>query len=187
MKIIRLEEVLEKEEVKSLVIEKIKEGSVFIYPTDTVYGIGCNALKRRSVLRIRRIKNTQHPFSVIAPSKEWITENLQVDNREVLRKLPGPFTYIFYFKKRVLPEEVSHSDKLGVRIPLHPFTKIIRLADVPFITTSANVSGEKTIESLDDMPERLRMSDFFIDGGRITGKPSTVIDYTCKPPRVLRK
>ena len=185
--ILKIEDVLGRRDLKEMIINEIRRGSIFIYPTDTVYGIGCNALKRESVLRIRRIKNTKHPFSIVAPSREWIVDNLCVEDGGVLDKLRGPFTYIFYYKKKILPREVSYSDKLGVRIPNHPFTGLIEKANVPFVTTSANISGEKPIETPKDVAGKLKTADFFVDGGRLGGRASTVVDYTQNPPRILRK
>ena len=88
---------------KVSVIESILEGSVFIYPTDTIYGIGCNATNSDSVKKIRKLKGRlSNPFSVIAPSVEWIKENCVVakDGEEWLKKLRGPYTLIFKLKNR---------------------------------------------------------------------------------------
>ena len=61
------------------IIKAIKSGAIFIYPTDTVYGIGCNAKLKESVARIRKIKKQfSRPFSVIAPSMDWIAKNLEI-------------------------------------------------------------------------------------------------------------
>ena len=81
-------------------IEKaIKSGAVIIYPTDTVYGIGCNAKLKESVKRVRELKKQfDRPFSVIAPSIEWIEKNLE-SKKEVRDKLPGPYTFILKIKQ----------------------------------------------------------------------------------------
>ncbi len=74
-------QLLTKEELnerKEEIIEKILNGAIFIYPTDTIYGLGCNAMIDDSVKRIREWKNRETPFSVIVPNKKWIEENCEV-------------------------------------------------------------------------------------------------------------
>ena len=99
MRVINFDEVnLEKQEI----IDSITEGKIFIYPTDTIYGIGCNAQDAEAVSEIRSIKSrAQNPFSVIAPSVEWIKENCVVEKEAEawLKKLPGPYTLIFKLKR----------------------------------------------------------------------------------------
>ncbi|MFH1977997.1 MAG: L-threonylcarbamoyladenylate synthase [Candidatus Aenigmatarchaeota archaeon] len=167
------------------IIEHVKDGSVFVYPTDTIYGIGCNALEPESVERIRKIKKSKKPFSVIAPSKTWIKENLEMRQMEYLEKLPGPYTLVLKKKQNFL-NHVSDNNNLGVRIPEHPFTSIIQKAGVPFVTTSVNVTGKSPITSVDGVPkEILNKIDFLVDSGVLDNKPSTIIDLTSEP-RIIR-
>ena len=84
--------------------KEIKKGAVFIYPTDTIYGIGCNARLPEAVIRLRAIKKQRdRPLSVIVPSKEWIRDNCDSPNRVEMRrwikKLPGSYTIILKLKK----------------------------------------------------------------------------------------
>ena len=106
---------------KLIFFKKIKEGALFIHPTDTIYGIGCNALNHDSVYRIREAKERYTaPFSVIAPSKDWVRQNCEVNEKveEWLNKLPGAYTLILKLKDKdaVAPNVNMDMDTLGIRI-----------------------------------------------------------------------
>src|SRR3989344_1548803 len=116
--------------------KKILQGKIFIYPTDTIYGIGCNALNKEAVEKIREIKQRdKKPFSIIAPSFDWIKEKCIIDC-ELENYLPGKYTIILKKKDKNFLLWVSDTDSLGIRIPNHEFCDKIRQANVPFITTS---------------------------------------------------
>ncbi len=159
-------------------IELIKSGDIFVYPTDTIYGLGCNALNEESVNRIKEIKggDANKPLSIIAPSREWIFENLIVDQKLVDKYLPGPYTLILKKKNPDFLKNASSSDALGVRIPCHEFTELIAKAGVPFITTSINLAGEKPIISLEELkPEIIEKVDVIINAGILNNRPSAII------------
>jgi len=178
MKVLTKEE-FEKDKVR--LIAKIRCGGIFIYPTDTIYGIGCNALDNEAVKKIRKIKgNFQRPFSVMVPDKDWIIDNCDLTNMEEdqLEKLPGQYTLILNMKnKNVVADSVTGTDALGVRIPAHWCTEISRLAKVPIITTSANLSGGMFMTSLETLNDDVKKHvDYMIDVGEIRGKPSTILN-----------
>jgi len=159
-----------KEEVllrKNEAIEKIKDGSIIVHPTDTIYGIGCNATITKAVNKVRRIKNRNTmPFSVMAPSKQWIYDNCIV-NQEAekwINKLPGRYTLILKLKnKKAVSTSVNNGwDTLGVRIPKHWFASLVEKANVPFVTTSANISGDYFMTSIEDLDPRIEKSVDFI-------------------------
>ncbi|PIN86657.1 threonylcarbamoyl-AMP synthase [Candidatus Woesearchaeota archaeon CG10_big_fil_rev_8_21_14_0_10_44_13] len=162
-------------------LDSVLKGAVFIYPTDTIYGIGCNALDTKAVGRIREAKKRPDaPFSVIAPSKGWILENCEVDDKgiEWLEKLPGPYTLVFKLKNRkCIAKEINpESDFLGVRIPEHWTTKIASSLKVPIVTTSVNESGKTFMTSLDNLDSSVKAKvDFMIDEGEKKGRPSNVV------------
>jgi len=168
---------MDKDEENKLV-EMIKVGNIFIYPTDTVYGIGCNALNEESVLRIKEIKGRDagKPLSVIAPSKDWIYSNLFADKGRVDKYLPGRYTLILKKKEKGFLDYVSSGETLGVRIPVHWFAGLVAKSGVPFITTSANLSGEKAAAELRDIAkEVLEKADVVINDGKLPGQPSTIV------------
>jgi len=157
-------------------IEKIKQGKIFIYPTDTIYGLGCNALNEKSVEKIKSIKKRENkPLSVVAPSIEWIKKHCIIDVN-LGKYLPGPYTLILKKKNKNFLKHVSDTDSLGVRIPDCDFTGFIQKAGVPFITTSVNLSGEPPITKISDVPDGIKEKvDVIIDLGPLTGRPSTLI------------
>ena len=158
--------------------KKIKEGAVFIYPTDTVYGIGCSALDETAVKKIRELKNRQdNPFSVIAPSKEWIKNNCEVDSLDIL---PGPYTLIAKVKENAVVEPVNLGQKtLGVRIPDHWISSVVQELKIPIVTTSVNKAGEQFMTSLEDLDEEIKGKvDFLIYEGKKKARPSKIIDLT---------
>ncbi len=149
--------------------EIIKKGGVVIYPTDTVYGLGANALDEKAVRKVFEIKKRdfKKPISVIVRDLEMAKRvaSFSKNTEKILKKiLPGPVTVILY-KKKILPDILTGgSKKIGLRIPDCNFTKkLMSKLDFPITTTSANISGKP-----------------------IKGKPSTVIDLTGPKPKILR-
>jgi L-threonylcarbamoyladenylate synthase len=164
-------------------VRRIKNGEIIIYPTDTIYGIGCNALNSKSVKKIRGIKKRDSkPFSVIVPSKEWIRKNCYVDGRveKWLEKLPGAYTLILELrelKDSICIEVNGGKDTLGIRIPKHWISEVVEKAGVPFVTTSVNLSGENPIMEIIEIPKEFKDKvNYIVNEGRIEGRPSTVIN-----------
>ncbi len=188
MKLVEMDEIVARKGLRTDIVNKIREGTVFLYPTDTQYGIGCNATMKESVVRIRQIKYTGHPFSVIAPSMEWINKNMVVKNPRYLKKFPGPYTLIMRMKGRPVSREVSARKTLGIRMPKHPFTEVVQEAGVPFVTTSANMSGETPLWSTFGIPAGVsKHVDIAIHDDILNNPASTIIDITGKRAVVLRK
>ena len=169
---------------KEKIHRDILNGAIFVYPTDTVYGLGCNAMDRDAVQKIRDIKNNQdRPFSIMVPHKGWIFENCEVADRaeEWINKLPGQYTLIFHLnnKRSVARNVFMEDDTLGLRIPHHWCLEIARLTRVPIITTSANITGDDFMTSVDNLNDKIKMKvDFMIDIGEISGRPSTIVKLT---------
>lgn len=178
--------------MKQISLEDVEKlgGKIFIYPTDTIYGLGCDATNRSLVQKIRKLKRrSEKPFSVIAPSKKWIADNciLTSEARKWLKKLPGPYTLVLQMKKKCVSDNVA-KNKIGVRIPANEFSKKVRLFGKPFVTTSVNVSGEAVLKN----PNKLKRSiikgvDYFVNIGSLQGKPSKVVDLSSGKAILLRK
>ena len=131
-------------------------------------------------MKIRKLK-VRHtaPYSIIAPSKDWIRDNCIVTDKgeEWLDKLPGPYTLIFKLRNpdAVCPDVLKGIDTLGVRIPDHWFSDVVKDLTVPIITTSVNKSSNPFMTSMDDLDTDIKSEvDFIVDEGKIEGKPSTI-------------
>ena len=176
---------------KPSIIDAITRGAVFIHPTDTIYGIGCNAQLSSAVKKVRKLKaRASNPFSVIAPSLGWIHENCIVtkEAEEWLEKLPGPYTLILKLKNNCVAKNVNSGlSTLGIRIPNHWIRKLVEEAEVPVVTTSVNKSNEEYMTSLEDLdPSTKGGIDFLVYEGIKEGKPSKIIDLT-KDVRVIER
>jgi len=156
----------------------IWRGKIFVYPTDTIYGLGCDATNKEAVEKIKRIKirDSEKPLSVIAPSFEWIEKNLVVDC-DLKNYLPGAYTLVLKKKNLEFLKWVSSGDSLGVRIPRNRFTSEIQKSEVPFITTSVNIAGEKPALRVEDIGKRiLNEADIIIEADEeLSGKPSVLV------------
>ena len=177
----------EREEIE----DKIISGQVFIYPTDTIYGLGCDATNSEAVNFIRKLKNRDSkPFSIIAPSIKWIKENCVIGEKEEvwLGRLPGPITLILNLKKdSCVAKEVNNGMKtIGVRIPDHGISGFISNLNIPVVTTSVNVSGGQNMVSLECLDEDFKKNiSFCIYEGKKEGTPSTIIDLTGDEEKII--
>ena len=157
-----------------------KAGAIIIYPTDTVYGIGCDATNPRAVARLRKAKQRpDKPFSVIAPTKKWVRDNCSIDKEaeKWLHKLPGPYTLILKMKRQCVAKNVS-TKTLGVRLISHWFQRVVKKTGKPFVTTSANVSGRGHGSTKKDFALLAPKVDEVIFDGALKNKPSQVVDLT---------
>jgi len=174
----------------------LKQGGTIVYPTDRVYGLGCNATDEFAVRHIYDVKQrAAKPLPVLARNMEWVEElvYLNDDQRKLANKFwPGKFTLIFP-KKDIIPAIVTTGlPSVGIRIADYPFTdKLLSAFGYPLVATSANLSGgeatgdiNKIIAEFKDLPRR---PDLVIDAGILPpSNPSVLIDCTSDKPKVLR-
>ncbi len=163
--------------LKNKELWKLLKDKIVIYPTDTVYGIGCNAFREDLVEKIYEIKQRpkDKPVSVIIP-KGWIEKYFHTDGIEdYLNLLPGPYTILLKKKEKFL-DHIS-KDYLGIRVIDYPFQNVIENLQIPFVTTSANISGNPSKKSVDEIEKELiDKVDLIIDGGILKGTPSDIVD-----------
>ena len=159
------------------IVKDILEGKIFIYPTDTIYGIGCDATNEQAVEKVRQIKERDRdkPLSIIAPGFDWIKEHCFVD-ADLDKYLPGPYTIILKKKEKDFLNHVSNTEFLGIRIPKCDFSEKVAKTGRPFITTSVNLSSQPFAKKISDVPEEiLEKIDVVVDEGELNGKPSILI------------
>jgi len=178
-------EVLTKPELDSRyeeIVKRIKGGALFIHPTDTIYGIGCNALNKKSVDKIRELKERpDSPLSIWVPSINWIKENCELTKKleKWISQLPGPYTLIILLKNKLaIADNVAPNvNTIGIRYPDHWFNKIIESCDIPIVSTSANKTGEPFMTCLENLnPEIEKDVDFIIYEGKKGARPSKIIN-----------
>lgn len=175
----------------------LREGKIIIYPTDTIYGIGCDAQNNKAVEKIFRIKKREKnkPLSVIVENIEAINRItfFSVKTRKILEKfLPGPYTFILPGARNISRVLLAGGLNIGVRIPDSRVTqKIAEEFDGPVVTTSVNISGSEVLNDPFQMAEffsrKREAPDLILDAGKSENfEPSMIIDLTRKHPQILR-
>ena len=172
----------------------VKRGGVIVYPTDTVYGVGCDPFNEDSVKRLFKIKGERtKPFPILASSVEDVEKIAQISGKalKLAKKFwPGPLTMVLQ-KKPSFPNIVTaHLNSVAVRVPNHDIAlELIRQCGGLLIGTSANKSGGADPSDAKTVQKAVGgQIDLILDGGRVAlGVPSTVIDCTTQPARILRE
>jgi L-threonylcarbamoyladenylate synthase len=191
MKIIELNpQIPEKHKIKQI-REVLENDGLVVYPTDTIYGLGANIFSEAAIKKVYSLKkrDLDKPLSVCLSMVADIEKIAYIDQgKEIIEQiLPGPFTIILKKKEHISQLLTAGSDKIGIRIPDNNICREIT-REFPITSTSANLSGDTVPKSVDEVIKKLGDSvDLIIDGGLTEGIPSTVIDWTISPPKVLRK
>ena len=175
--------------------EIIRRGGLLGIPTETVYGLGANALNADACRRIYEAKGRpqDNPLIIHVPDASWLSRYCEKVPESAYRLAeafwPGPLTMILP-KKEIVPYRTTGGlETVGVRCPNHPVTlAVIAAADVPIAAPSGNTSGRPSPTSAADMLEDMdgKIDGIFAGGSCGVGVESTIIDLTCQPPRLLR-
>jgi len=179
-------------------VECLKDGGVIIYPTDTIYGIGCDVFNKKAMQKLCRIKELdikKHNLSFICYDLRHIssfTKHLATSTYKLMKKtLPGPYTFILE-ANNAIPKLFKNSKKeIGIRIPDNNIPRdIVRKLGNPIVTTSVK-DKDMVIEYSTD-PELIhehfnKLVDIVIDGGYGEAVPSTIIDFTNNTTEIIRE
>lgn len=173
-----------KEEELQEVEETLKNGGIVIFPTDTVYGIGCNCFSKKAIKRIFEVKARpeRKPINVLTDKIEKIenvTKNIKKEEKEIINKyMPGAVTVVLDKKEEVPDILTSGLDTIGVRIPNNKIAlEILKKFENPLATTSVNISGDLPgLEINDFIKEFEDKVDIIVDGGKAKiGVASTIV------------
>jgi len=174
-------------------VEIIENGGVIIFPTDTVYGIGCNPYDTNAVKKIYEIKSREKIKSlpVLASSIQIVKQISIIDEftEKIIKKYwPGPLTLILKLKDKNLKKSLNLEDKIAVRIPNSECTlKLLNKCNL-LVGTSANISGDSSFTNPQECMKNVKNYDVFVDGGTITSKgESTIIEIENEKIHIIRE
>lgn len=178
----------------SQAVQYLRQGGVICYPTDTVYGLGCDIFNQKAVKRIYRIKKRSEdkPFSFMCADLKDLSKYCLVSNtayRLMKKNLPGPYTFILPTLKIVPKIMTSKQKTVGIRVPDNAISRaLIEALGNPILTTSAVVGeNEEPMTEAYEIEDRLgNQLDAIIDGGPVYPAPSTVVSLLDDNIEILR-
>jgi len=176
-------------------VEVIQAGELIVFPTETIYGIGGSALDARIWERLKKLKPDRNkPFTYLVSDWDMVESFVQGDIKQIQRIMkrlcPGPVTLVCYASSRIEERFANSDGSLAVRCPaIDRIREAIKVSGVPWVHTSANLSGQPSVRLLRKMsPEVLSAASLVIDGGMTAlGGESTVLDLRVSPFKILRK
>ena len=180
------------------VVECLKDGGVIIYPTDTVYGLGCDIFKQKAIEKIARIKQVnikKHNFSFICSDLSHLSDFTKPMDRstyKLMKKaLPGSFTFILNANNTIPKLFKNNRKTVGIRIPNHHIPRsIVELLGNPILTTS--IHDDDSIVEYSTDPELIyekykNQVDIIVDGGYGNLAPSTIVDCSKGEIEIIRQ
>ncbi len=175
-------------------VEILKDGGIIAYPTDTIYGFGCDMYNKKAIQRIYQIKkrDPQKPFSFICSDLKNISLYAQVTNQAykiMKRYLPGPYTFILLGTKLVPKIMVTKRKTVGIRVPNNNIClALVKTLGNPIISTSVGLSGGEVFSDPSLIEETFGSQiDVTIDGGLLANQPSTIISLIDDEVEVIRE
>jgi tRNA threonylcarbamoyl adenosine modification protein (Sua5/YciO/YrdC/YwlC family) len=175
--------------------EILAAGGIVIYPTDTVYGLGCSVANKNAIEKIYLIKRqrTDKPFSFICSDLTHISEYARVSNaafKTMKHLIPGPYTFILPAgRMKALPRIlVSRRKSVGIRVPNSQVAlALVEQLGHPILSTSVTTEDGELLNDPAVIGEHFNnIVDMIIDGGVLTSEPSTILDLTDESPVVVR-
>lgn len=175
-------------------VERLKSGGVIIYPTDTIYGLGCNIYEKSALERIFSIKSETGTklLSFVCADLKDISKYAFVSDyayRVMKRLLPGPYTFILPAAKQVPKKLWSKRKTIGIRVPNNPIAlKLTRELGNPIISTSVTNRKGEVLSDPFEIKNILDSSvDLMLASGNLGGSPSSIIDLSGESPEIIRE
>ena len=174
------------------IVNAYENGQIIAYPTDTVYGIGCNPFNKDSVSKIFDIKNREggKRFPILGFSKKELEKIVEFNTiaEKISEKFwPGQITMLLPIRKEI-NDKINNNGKLAVRVPNNECVLSILEQCKLIIGTSANISGEKSILDSNDCKTKLPEIDILVNGGKITTLgESTIVDFVDDQLKIIRE
>lgn len=177
-----------------LAVDTLRAGGLIVYPTDTIYGLGCDLHNRKALQKIFRIKqmDEKSPLSFISPDLSDVSQYAKVGNRAyrlINKHLPGPYTFILPAKKEVNRYMLYRRRHIGIRVPDSNVCRALtRELGNPVISTSVPLWRETVLNSGEAIHEYFEKNiDLVLDIGTLVSEPSTVVDCTDEEFSILRQ
>ena len=171
----------------------IQQGGIVVFPTDTVYGIGCNPFDKKAVEKIYAIKSRDKskPFPILTHSLETAKRiaKFDVNSKELAKQFwPGALTIIVKLTDQDLQKSLDLTDKIALRVPKHNCTlELLRKCQF-LVGTSANKSGQSSFVDPEKCMQNIEEYDIFVDGGMLTSdSESTIIEIINNKIKIIRK
>jgi tRNA threonylcarbamoyl adenosine modification protein (Sua5/YciO/YrdC/YwlC family) len=175
-------------------VDVLKKGGIIIYPTDTVYGIGCDIYNKKALENLFRIKNDSSDklFSFVCSGFKEISKYAKISDyayRRMKHLLPGPYTFILETTRLVPKELWSKRKTVGIRIPDNKVAlKLVEELGNPIISTSTtNRKGEILYDPFEIRNIFSNQIDLMLSSGKLVGDPSSVIDLSEDEPEIIRE
>jgi tRNA threonylcarbamoyl adenosine modification protein (Sua5/YciO/YrdC/YwlC family) len=174
-------------------VDALRQGDVIVYPTDTVYGIGCALGNKRAVDRIYQLtgKDEHQLLTLLCADLSDIARYAVIENpqyRLLKRLLPGAYTFILPATKEVPRMLIGKRKTIGIRVPAHAVPcALVRALEAPLVSTSASYRGEEPLNDPSEIVERFKGIELVLDAGYCGVVSSTVVDLTGPDPVVLRE
>ena len=166
----------------------LNDGKIIVYPTDTVWGMGCDPFNQKAIDHLFTVKGKKMDgLSIMFSNKKGIYDSCEINKKakKIIEEfLPGPITLILKSKKD-FAKGVTRNGNIAVRLPLNR-TSMDLAKDMPVVTTSANLHGERIAEDIEEAKEIFGKSCYFLDGEKPKGIESTIIDLTKNEPKIAR-